>query len=96
MSGHQITSDDSFLFGETINLNFLNESENIMQKKYKDIETGDVFGNWLIIDANNYQQKKGYKKILCECQCVNKTKKYVDERNLKNGSFIGEMEDNYD
>lgn len=54
--------------------------------KYKKIETGDIFGSWIVLDENNYQQKKGYKKFLCQCQCVNKTIKYVDERNLKNGS----------
>lgn len=57
-------------------------------KKYHNIHTGDRYGNWLVLDENNFEQKSGYKKILCQCQCKNKTTKYVDERNLKNGSSI--------
>lgn len=57
-------------------------------KRYDKVHTDDKYGNWLVLDENNYQQMKGYKKILCQCQCINKTIKYVDERNLKNGSSI--------
>lgn len=54
--------------------------------KYKPVKTGDVYGNWIVLDDNDYEQKKKYKKIKCQCQCINKTIRYVDERNLKNGS----------
>lgn len=57
-----------------------------ISKKYNNIHTGDKYGNWLVLDENDFEQKSGYKKILCQCQCKNKTVKYVDERNLKNGS----------
>ena len=50
--------------------------------------TGDIYGRWIVLDENDFEQKKGYKKVLCECQCVNKTKRYIDERNLKNGTSI--------
>ena len=59
-----------------------------MTKKHKDIQTGDEYGNWIILDKNNYEQKKGYRKILCKCKCINQTIRYVDERNLKNGSSV--------
>lgn len=59
-----------------------------MKKKYKDIHTGDIFGNWIVLDENKYEQKEGYKKFLCKCQCINETVKYVDERNLKKGSTV--------
>lgn len=59
-----------------------------MKKKYRDIHTGDIFGNWIVLDENKYEQKEGYKKFLCKCQCINETVKYVDERNLKNGSTV--------
>lgn len=59
-----------------------------MVKVYKDIHTGDEYGNWIILDENNYEQKKGYRKILCKCNCINHTIRYVDERNLKNGSSV--------
>ena len=57
-------------------------------KKYKDVHTGDIYGKWIVLDENDFEQKKGYRKILCECQCVNKTKRYIDERNLKNGTSV--------
>ncbi len=59
-----------------------------MQKKYNDIRTNDKFGNWIVLDENDYIQMKGYRKYKCQCMCINKTVKYVDERNLKNGSSI--------
>jgi hypothetical protein len=59
-----------------------------MDKKYNDIYTGDRFGEWIILDENDFEQKKGYRKFKCQCQCINKTIKYVDERNLKNGSTV--------
>ena len=34
MSGHRIIGDDSFLFGEIVNVDFLNESEEIWGNKY--------------------------------------------------------------
>lgn len=55
-------------------------------KKYHTIHTGDRYGNWIVLDENDFKQKNSYRKILCQCQCKNKTVKYVDERNLKNGS----------
>ncbi len=57
-----------------------------MVKKYDDVHTGDKYGNWIILDESDFEQKKGYRKYKCQCQCINKTIKYVDERNLKNGA----------
>lgn len=57
-------------------------------KVYNDIHTGDKFGDWIILDENDFEQKNGYRKYKCQCQCINKTIKYVDERNLKNGSSV--------
>ena len=59
-----------------------------MKRKFKEICTGDIYGNWLVLDENDIQQKKGYKKVLCQCQCINKTIKYVDERNLVRGATV--------
>lgn len=60
-----------------------------MVKKYNDVHTGDSYGSWIVLDENDFEQKKGYRKYKCQCQCVNKTIKYVDEKNLKNGSSTG-------
>jgi len=57
-----------------------------MVKKYGDIHTGGNYGNWIILDENDFEQKNGYRKYKCQCRCVNKTIKYVDEKNLKNGA----------
>lgn len=57
-----------------------------MSKKYNDIHTGEEYGNWIILDEKDYEQKNGYRKILCKCKCINQTIRYVDERNLKNGN----------
>lgn len=55
---------------------------------YDNIHTGDRFGDWIILDENDFEQKNRYRKFKCQCQCINKTIKYVDERNLKNGASI--------
>lgn len=57
-----------------------------MVKKYNDIHTGDRYGDWMVLDENDFEQKNGYRKYKCQCQCINKTIKYVDDRNLKNGA----------
>lgn len=64
------------------------KARDLTLKKYKNIHTGNEYGNWIVLNENDYEQKNGYKKFLCQCQCINKTKKYVDERNLKNGSSV--------
>lgn len=55
---------------------------------YKEIKIGDVFSHWTVIGDFIRDEKSHHKKYLCECDCENKTHKYVDEHNLKKGKSI--------
>lgn len=59
MSGHRIISDDSFLFGEIVNVDFLNESEDY------DMKFNNKYG---YIDILDYSPRN---RIIYE-QCINK------------------------
>lgn len=49
-----------------------------------DINVGDKFGHWTVI--GEAVKGSGYhKNYLCQCDCEEKTRKYVDEQNLKRG-----------
>ena len=52
---------------------------------YKPIRIGDKFGHWTVIEGPIKDKKTYHKQYLCECDCKNKTHKYVDEQNLKRG-----------
>lgn len=55
-------------------------------QKYKNIDIGDTYGRWTVIE---YAGKKGQKvkkdHWLCECSCENHTKREVLGETLKNG-----------
>lgn len=53
-------------------------------KKYKDIEIGDVFGKWTVIDTSDRRSKRGVKYWLCECSCDQHTQKEVVSESLTN------------
>lgn len=52
---------------------------------YTEIRIGDKFGHWTVIGDYIKDVNGCHKKYLCECDCVDKTQKYVDEQNLKRG-----------
>jgi hypothetical protein len=59
-----------------------------MSKKYKDIEIGDVYGRWTVIEKGKLIKLESNKKIqywICQCSCQNKTIKPVSENNLLYG-----------
>lgn len=56
-----------------------------MGKKYKDIEIGDVYGRWTVIEKGKYE-KDGYKQYWwCECSCNKHTVREVFANSLKQG-----------
>ena len=46
--------------------------------------TGKIFGNWEVLEKD-YSKKNGRSNWLCECQCINKTKRIVDGYSLTSG-----------
>ena len=57
-------------------------------KDLYDIKSGDIFGNWTVIDDKIYKihRKNGdIDGFLCECNCHNKTQKIVDKYGLISG-----------
>lgn len=59
------------------------KENNINVSKRIEINPGDKFGRWTVIDETNKKNDKRY--FLCECSCINKTRKEVSLDNLKNG-----------
>lgn len=53
-----------------------------------DVNVGDKFNHWTIIDANPqiiYRRSGSIQGYLCECDCYNKTQKIVDKYGLFSG-----------
>ena len=46
--------------------------------------TGQIFGNWKVL-KRDITKKNGRSNWLCECQCINKTKRIVDGYSLTSG-----------
>lgn len=53
---------------------------------YTEIKIGDKFGHWTVIGDCQRASNGYHKEYLCECDCANKTQRYVDEQNLKRGN----------
>ena len=53
--------------------------------KYKDIQVGDKYGKWTIIEKTIKYHKRSFWKCQCECGTI----KEVDETTLKNGKSKG-------
>jgi hypothetical protein len=57
-----------------------------MGKKYKDIEIGDVYGRWTVIDKGKTIIGHNFKQYwICQCLCENHTIREVNGETLKNG-----------
>jgi hypothetical protein len=59
-----------------------------MAKKYKDIEIGDEYGRWTVIEKGKLvKKKKGSRQYwICKCSCEKQTIREVDGYGLLNGS----------
>ena len=59
-----------------------------MGKKYKDIEIGDVYGRWTVIETFIIKKVSGDNRKFwkCQCSCENKTIKYIIEYALWNNT----------
>lgn len=55
-----------------------------LKKKYKEIEIGDRFGDWLVLKTDLENKKN----ILCQCTRCNKTQKEVDKSSLQAGNSL--------
>lgn len=53
---------------------------------YTEIKIGDKFGHWTVIGDYKKSDSSYHREYLCECDCQNKTQRYVDEQNLKRGN----------
>jgi hypothetical protein len=60
-------------------------------RKYKEIEIGDKYGNWTVIaEGKTKTSKKGYRRYwTCKCSCEYETIKEVREDGLQNGTSSG-------
>jgi hypothetical protein len=65
-----------------------------MGKKYKDVEIGDVYGCWTVLEDFEYRIIKGknrtrkLKYYKCQCYCDLKTIKYIERNKLVNKNHI--------
>lgn len=61
----------------------------MIMRKYKDIEIGDKFGKWKVIDKCISKPSSNRKYWMCQCSCVYGTIKPVREDGLLNGTSKG-------
>ena len=57
----------------------------ILLKEFKDL-TNMKFNHWTVIEYAGRKNKDNRRYWLCECDCENKTRKEISEKNLKNGN----------
>ena len=63
----------------------IRKGEDILLEEFKDL-TGMTFNHLTVIEYAGRKNKNNVRYWLCECDCENKTRKEISEKNLKNGN----------